>query len=67
MLETPRNELYYTGDEMRGVVIFLGDEPQLDIERYTAAFLDAAQALQVRRSRQPGGASMANYPTTVRA
>lgn len=48
-LKTQHNDLYYTGDEERGVVIFLGDEPHLDIERYTAAFLHAAQSLGVRR------------------
>lgn len=54
-LETPRNELFFTGDEARGVVILLGDEPQLDIERYAAAFLDVAQALKVRRIVGLGG------------
>ena len=38
-LETKRNELYYTGDDQRGVVILLGDEPHLDIERYSKAIL----------------------------
>ncbi|MBN1285502.1 MAG: PAC2 family protein [Anaerolineae bacterium] len=54
-LETPRNELFYTGDGERGVVFFLGDEPHLDIERYVAAFLDAAQALNVKRIVGFGG------------
>src|SRR5687767_7086488 len=44
-LETPRNEFYYTGDEEHGTVIFIGDEPHLDVERYTASILDAAQKL----------------------
>ena len=48
-VQTQHNELYYTGDEQRGVVIFLGDEPHLDIERYTAAFLEAARTLNVKR------------------
>lgn len=48
-LETQRNEFYYTGDSQSGMVIFLGDEPHLDIERYTAALLDAAETLKVRR------------------
>jgi len=54
-LDTPRNEFYFTGDERRGVVIFLGDEPHLDIERYTAALLDAARTLGVKRIIGLGG------------
>src|SRR5438093_13187329 len=29
-----QNELFYTGNEHKGIVIFLGDEPHLGIERY---------------------------------
>jgi proteasome assembly chaperone (PAC2) family protein len=54
-LEVRRNELFYTGDEQRGVVIFLGDEPHLDIERYAAAFLQAAKTLGVKRIVGLGG------------
>jgi predicted ATP-grasp superfamily ATP-dependent carboligase len=54
-LETPRNELFYTGDDQRGFVIFVGDEPHLDMERYTAALLDMAQTLKVRRIIGLGG------------
>jgi proteasome assembly chaperone (PAC2) family protein len=54
-LQVRRNELYYAGNQERGLVIFLGDEPHLDIERYTAAFLDAAQQLRVRRVVGLGG------------
>ncbi|MBI5671321.1 MAG: PAC2 family protein [Chloroflexi bacterium] len=54
-LETQRNEFYYTGDSQRGVVIFLGDEPHMDIERYVAAILDAAQSLGVKRIVGLGG------------
>jgi proteasome assembly chaperone (PAC2) family protein len=54
-LESRRNELYYSGDEKRGLVIFLGDEPHLDVERYTAAFLHVAQSLGVRRIVGLGG------------
>jgi proteasome assembly chaperone (PAC2) family protein len=54
-LEERRNELYYTGDARRGVVIFLGDEPHLDIDRYTEAFLHAAQTLGVKRIVGLGG------------
>jgi len=54
-LETPKNELFYTGDDERGVVFFLGDEPHLDIERYVTAFLEAAQSLGVKRIISLGG------------
>jgi proteasome assembly chaperone (PAC2) family protein len=54
-LEISRNELFYTGDEQRGVVILLGDEPHLDIERYTAAVLKAARTLGVKRIVGLGG------------
>jgi proteasome assembly chaperone (PAC2) family protein len=54
-LETPRNDLFYSGDSQRGVVFFMGDEPHLDMERYTAAFLQAAQALGVKRIIGLGG------------
>jgi proteasome assembly chaperone (PAC2) family protein len=54
-LQTQRNEFYYQGDDQRGVVIFLGDEPHLDVERYVAAFLEAAQTLGVKRIIGFGG------------
>ncbi len=54
-LETPRNELFYTEDSRQGVVFFLGDEPHLDIERYTAAFLHAVRSLGVKRIVGLGG------------
>jgi hypothetical protein len=54
-LDTPRNEFFYTGDETLGVVIFVGDEPHLDIERYSTAFLEAAQTLGVARIVSLGG------------
>jgi predicted ATP-grasp superfamily ATP-dependent carboligase len=47
--EENRNELFYTGDDDQGVVIFLGDEPHMNVERYGRAFLGAAQALNVSR------------------
>jgi proteasome assembly chaperone (PAC2) family protein len=54
-LETRRNELYYAGDERRGMVFFLGDEPHLNIEGYADAFLGAAQSLGVKRIIGLGG------------
>jgi hypothetical protein len=48
-LKSQQNEFYYSGDDERGLVIFIGDEPHMDIERYSAAVLDAAEALNVKR------------------
>jgi hypothetical protein len=56
-LEIRRNELFYAANAERqqGTVIFLGDEPHLDIERYTDAFLQAAKTLGVKRIISLGG------------
>ena len=54
-LQSKRNELYYSGDSQRGLVIFLGDEPHMGIERYTKAFLYAAMELRVKRIIGLGG------------
>ncbi len=54
-LSTPENEFYYAGDDRRGYVFFIGDEPHLDAERYVAAFLDAARQLNVKRIVTFGG------------
>jgi proteasome assembly chaperone (PAC2) family protein len=48
-LEERRNDIYYTGDERRGIVILVGDEPHLDVERYVAAILEVADRLKVAR------------------
>lgn len=54
-LQTQQNELYYAGDQNKGVVFFLGDEPHLDIERYVQSILDAAITLGVKRIIGLGG------------
>jgi proteasome assembly chaperone (PAC2) family protein len=54
-LESERNEFFYSGDEDRGIVYFLGDEPQLDAERYVAALLNTAKELNVKRIIGFGG------------
>lgn len=54
-LETQRNTFHYIGDAEQGTVFFLGDEPHIDVERYCAALLDAAQALSVKRIVVLGG------------
>jgi len=54
-LQVQRNEIFYVEDGHRGFVIFLGDEPHLDAERYVGAFLFAAQSLGVKRIIGLGG------------
>jgi proteasome assembly chaperone (PAC2) family protein len=58
-LDSHRNELFYTeqvGENGRiGLLIFLGDEPHLHIEQYTATLLQMAQDLGVRRIVGLGG------------
>lgn len=54
-LETPDNEIWYAGDEERGLVIFVGDEPHLNAEQYVAAVLEAADLLGVGRIIGLGG------------
>jgi predicted ATP-grasp superfamily ATP-dependent carboligase len=54
-LEVPENRLYYFENSQRGVVILLGDEPHLDVERYIGAVLDTAVQLGVKRIIGLGG------------
>lgn len=54
-LEARTNELYYAGDEQRGLVIFTGVEPHLDIERYVDALFSATKQLGVKRIIGFGG------------
>jgi len=48
-LEQRRNEFYYSGDENHGLVIFLGDEPHQNAERYGEALFNAVAALGVQQ------------------
>ena len=54
-LQTRDNELYYAEHGERGILIFLGEEPQLDIERYVGAFLHVAKTFNVKRIVSFGG------------
>ncbi len=54
-LRTQRNEFFYSGDDRRGLVIFLGEEPHLNVERYAEALLQAVEELGVRRVAAVGG------------
>lgn len=48
-LERRRNEFFYSGDDTRGFLIFLGEEPHQYEERYAETFFDATEALGVER------------------
>jgi proteasome assembly chaperone (PAC2) family protein len=54
-LEIQKNELFYTEINQKGLLIFLGDEPQLDIERYTQALLHIVEIFKVKRIISMGG------------
>ena len=48
-LEERKNEFYLADDEENAFLIFLGEEPHQNEEAYAEAFLDAIEALGVRR------------------
>lgn len=54
-LRSSINEFYYTGDEEKGLVIFVGTEPHMNVDRYAAAFFDAVKELGVKRVVAVGG------------
>jgi predicted ATP-grasp superfamily ATP-dependent carboligase len=54
-LDTQHNDLYYADHNQHGLLIFLGDEPQMDIERYTQSILYIVKTLGVKRIIGLGG------------
>lgn len=48
-LDTPKNEFFFTGDDELGFIIFLGDEPHLNLEAYVNAILEAAKTFGIQR------------------
>jgi proteasome assembly chaperone (PAC2) family protein len=55
-LQNRRNEFFYAPPRKGpGVVVFLGDEPHLDVDRYVDTLLEAALTLGVRRIISFGG------------
>jgi proteasome assembly chaperone (PAC2) family protein len=55
-LQSRRNEFFYAPPRKGpGMVVFLGDEPHLDIDRYVDTLLEAAHTLGVRRIISFGG------------
>ena len=49
------NEIYFAGDENRGLVIFMGTEPHMNVDRYAEAFFNLAAELGVKRVGAVGG------------
>jgi predicted ATP-grasp superfamily ATP-dependent carboligase len=54
-MSTHNNEFFYSGDDEKGLVIFLGDEPHLRAEQYADAFFDMVEAMGVKRVAAVGG------------
>jgi proteasome assembly chaperone (PAC2) family protein len=44
-----RNEFFYAGDDGRGLVLFLGEEPHQNEAQYAKAFFDAVEQLGIKR------------------
>jgi len=54
-LRSKKNEIYFTENNGKPLLIFLGDEPQLNVARYAEAFFRLAQEFRVRRVITLGG------------
>lgn len=54
-LQINSNEIYYAEIGTRGLVIFVGDEPHMDAERYVSSILSIAETLNVTRMVGFGG------------
>lgn len=50
-----RNEFYYVELGEKGLVIFTGDEPHINIDRYADGLFDAMQTLKAKRGALVGG------------
>ena len=54
-LQRPSNEIYYASHGDKGLVIFLGDEPHMNVDSYADAFFEIAQRVGVKRIIALGG------------
>ena len=54
-LRPKKNEVFYSGDDHKGLFIFLGEEPHLNAERYAEAFFNLAKEIKVKRVATIGG------------
>ena len=50
-----KNEVFFTGNEQKGLVIFSGDEPHMYAEKYVETFFEIAKTLNVKRICVLGG------------
>lgn len=54
-LKPRKNEFFYSGNPQKGLIIFLGEEPHLNVEQYAEAFFDVVEELDVNRVVAVGG------------
>jgi proteasome assembly chaperone (PAC2) family protein len=54
-MRTQKNDLYYVAYENTGLLIFMGDEPHMNVDRYARCLFDIAQELKVKRILGLGG------------
>ena len=54
-VESQDNDIFYWSDGRKGLVIFLGEEPHLNVQQYGETFLDAMEELGVQRIIALGG------------
>ena len=54
-LEERENDLFYAGDDNKGLLVFLGHEPHMNVDRYVAAMLDIVEELGVMEVALLGG------------
>ncbi len=54
-LRRKQNEVFYSGDERKGLFIFLGDEPHLNVDRYAEVFFNLVKELGIKRVVAIGG------------
>lgn len=54
-LKHRKNEIFYTGNERKGLFLFLGDEPHLNIESYAETFFDLVESQNIKRVVAVGG------------
>ena len=48
-LEVRRNEIFYAGINNKGLLIFTGDEPHMNVERYARTFFEVVRVFNVKR------------------
>ncbi len=48
-LSSNKNEIFYSDNGSKGLLIFLGEEPHMNVERYVEAFFKAVEELGVKR------------------